>query len=68
MHEHCSSSSYSIVDKVTNARKMDEQVLGMRVIERDGEVMGTSGWVILEYGYYVGDLVSGKEFGVRCFH
>ena len=47
---------------------MDEQVLEMRVIERDGEVMGTSGWVILEYGYDVGDLVSGKEFGVRCCH
>jgi hypothetical protein len=68
VHKHYSFSSHSLVDKVTNARKMDEQVLHMRIIERDGKVMRASGWMILEYGYDVGDLVSGKEFGVGCFH
>ena len=38
----------------------------MRIIEQNGEVMRTSGWVILEYGYDVGDLVSGQKFGVLC--
>jgi hypothetical protein len=68
VHKHYSSSGHSLVDKVTNAQKMNEHVLNMRVIERDGDVVKASGWMIFEYGYDVGDLVKGKELGVRCCH
>jgi len=66
VYEHYSSSIHSLVDKVTNTRQVDEQILKVGVVERDGEVVGTSGRMVLEYGYDVGDLVSGKEFRVRC--
>jgi hypothetical protein len=65
VHEHHPSSSHSLVDKVTNTREVDEQVLKVGVIKRDGEVVRTSGWVILENGYDVRDLVSREEPGVN---
>ena len=66
VNEYYSSSSYSLIDKVTNTRELNEQILKVGVVERDGEMVGACGCVVLEYGYDVGDVVSREEVSVIC--
>ena len=66
MSKYYSSSSHGLIDKVTNAREVNEQMLEKGVMERDREMVRTSGCMAVEYGYGVGDLVLCEDITAPC--
>ena len=65
MNKYYSSSSHGLIDKVTNAREVNEQILERGVTECDSEMARISGCLVVEYGYDVGDLAFCEDVRVR---
>ena len=68
VHEHDSAGREGLIDKITDAGQVNEEVLHFRVVQVDSEVVGAVRGPVLQYGYDVRDFVLSEERGFdgRC--